>query len=204
MPFLSWEQIIQKHGDKLPHWQQSFGTQFVTFRLGDALPAEKLRLWREERRLWLAAHPQPWDAMTAADYERVFTAKIEAWLDQGMGSCLWREESLRKILQTTLMRFQRDRVLHHAWVIMPNHVHLLFTPRVPVPDLVQAWKAHSAKKVGQGAIWQRNYRDTLIRDVRHFENGLRYIRNNPVEAGLAEAEYTLWVEGSEDQHSVDP
>lgn len=103
-----------------------------------------------------------------------------------------------------LMRFQGDRVLHHAWVIMPNHVHLLFTPRVPVPDLIQAWKAHSAKKVGQGAIWQRNYRDTLIRDVRHFENGLRYIRNNPVEAELAEAEYTFWMEGSEDQHSVDP
>ena len=39
------------------------------------------------------------------------------------------------------MRFQGERVVHHAWVIMPNHVHLLFTPgeRRAVPDLIQGF-----------------------------------------------------------------
>ena len=206
MAFLTWEQAIQKHGDKVPHWQQGQGTQFVTFRLGDALPLSKLRQWREARRVWLEAHPLPWDEATKKQYERVFMGRIEDWLDEGMGSCLWRDGGRRRILEETLMRFQGGRVVHHAWVIMPNHVHLLFTPgeRWAVPDLIQAWKGHSARRIGQGSVWQRNYRDTLIRDAGHFGNVLRYIKNNPVRAQLSDGEYSLRVDGaSEGQHSVD-
>jgi hypothetical protein len=39
--FLNPDGHIQKHGDKLPHWQQGEVMQFVTFRLGDALPSQK-------------------------------------------------------------------------------------------------------------------------------------------------------------------
>ncbi len=52
--FLSWEKEIQRHGDRLPHWQQELGTQFVTFRLGDAMPLSRLRQWQEDLRIWLA------------------------------------------------------------------------------------------------------------------------------------------------------
>lgn len=83
---------------------------------------------------------------------------------------------------------------------MPNHVHLLFTPLSPVDKLMEAWKAQSARLIGIGPIWQRNCRDTIIRDLRHFENVLRHIRNNPVKAKLPEGEYTLW----EGRHSVEP
>jgi hypothetical protein len=44
----------------------------------------------------------------------------------------------------------------------------------------------------QGPIWQRNYRDTLIRDGDHFANAVRYIRKNPVKAKLPEDAFTLW------------
>lgn len=81
---------------------------------------------------------------------------------------------------------------HHSWVIMPNHVHLLFRPVEPIAKLVQAWKSVSAKRMGKGTIWQPNYRDTLIRDGEHFANAVRYIRKNPGKARLREGQFTLW------------
>jgi REP element-mobilizing transposase RayT len=90
------------------------------------------------------------------------------------------------------MRFHGEKVHHHAWVIMPNHVHLLFKPVVPLPKLIEAWKSVSARAIGQGPFWQRNYRDTLIRDGDHFINAVRYIRKNPVKAKLADDAFTLW------------
>lgn len=183
---------IQKHGDQLPHWQQGEAMQFVTFRLGDALPREKLRLWLEQRRVWLTHHPLPWESATEAEYQKEFIWKLERWLDQGAGSCLFRDPSARGILSEVLMKFHGDRVEHHAWVIMPNHVHLLFRPVATLEKLIQAWKSTSARHIGKGRIWQRNYRDTLVRDADHFANAVRYIRRNPIKAKLPANAYTLW------------
>ena len=183
---------IQKHGDKLPHWQQGEAMQFVTFRLGDALPKAKVDRWKEQRRLWLSTYPKPWDRSTEREYNRRFIWKIESWLDLGAGSCLFRDPSIRSHLSESLMRFQGEKVHHQAWVIMPNHVHLLFKPVAPLPKLIEAWKSVSARAIGQGSIWQRNYRDTLIRDGDHFINAVRYIRKNPVKAKLSEDSFTLW------------
>jgi len=166
--------------------------QFVTFRLGDALPAMKIRQWQAERRSWLSTYPKPWDTATEHEYHRRFTWKLESWLDEGCGSCRLREGAAREHLVQALMRFQGERVRHQAWVIMPNHVHLVFHPLVPIAKLVQAWKSVSAAAIGVGPIWQRNYRDTLIRDGDHFIKAVRYLRNNPVKAKLREDEFSLW------------
>lgn len=40
---------IEKHGDTLPHWQQQGATYFITFRLADSVPKEKLDRWILER-----------------------------------------------------------------------------------------------------------------------------------------------------------
>jgi type I restriction enzyme R subunit len=181
---------VAKHGRDLPHWQQGEVMQFVTFRLGDAMPQAKLRRWSEERKAWFEVHPQPWSPEEEKEYHRRFTWKLEGWLDQGEGSCLLKDSVPRKILEEVLMKFQGDRVEHHSWVIMPNHVHLIFTPLVPIEVLIKAWKGTSAHRIGRGSIWQRNYRDTLIRDGEHFANAVKYIRRNP--AGLREGTFTLW------------
>lgn len=190
---------VRKFGEDLPHWQQGVTMQFVTFRLGDALPLSLMRKWRGERDRWMAKHPKPWTNEVRAEYHRVFSAKIEGWLDQGMGSCLFAEAEARQVLEDCLMRFDGERVRHQAWVIMPNHVHVLFSPLVPMEKLIQGWKGHSARLLGKGSIWQRNYRDTLIRDSGHFANVVRYIRRNPVKAKLREGMFTLW----ERRHAVD-
>ncbi len=195
MRFLNPEGGIRKSGDNMPHWQQGDVMQFVTFRLGDSLPKSLLKRWAEQRSLWMAAHPKPWVDEARAEYHRKFSRQFEQWLDQGMGCCLFADPCARKVLADCLMRFEGERVRHQAWVIMPNHVHLLFSPLVPMEKLIQSWKSHSARVLGQGAIWQRDYHDTMIRDDDHFCNVLRYIRRNPRKARLPEGTYTLWERG---------
>jgi REP element-mobilizing transposase RayT len=88
------------------------------------------------------------------------------------------------------MRDQGTRVHHHAWVIMPNHLHLLFTGLTNLENLIKTWKGVSSRKIGQGRIWQKGYRDTMIRDADHFANAVRYIRRNPSK--LRPEHFTLW------------
>jgi REP element-mobilizing transposase RayT len=192
MNFLNWEKEIKVHGDKLPHWQQENAMQFVTFRLADSLPKSLLEQWKSERDIWLGANPKPWNPATESLFHQLFTGKLEQWLDEGMGEYLLRSAQVRDVVQEVLMKFHGQRVIHESWVMMPNHVHLLFTPLVPMSKLIQAWKSVSAQRLARGAIWQRNYRDTMIRDSAHYRNVVRYIRHNPMKVSLAAEEYTLW------------
>lgn len=94
----------QQHGVKLPHWQQDEVIQFVTFRLGDSMPSEKLHLWKQEREVWISHHPEPWTPEIEREYHRLLTWKLETWLDEGHGSCVFTDPTKREILATTLIR----------------------------------------------------------------------------------------------------
>jgi REP element-mobilizing transposase RayT len=190
MTYLDPSDEIRKHGSKLPHWQQGDAMQFVTFRLADSMPAGKLRQWKEEHQTWRKIHPKPWTPKQEAEYHQRFTWKLEGWLDEGAGSCLLKDSANRAFLEECLMCFQGKKVEHHSWIIMPNHLHLIFTPLAPLEKLIQAWKGVSARRIGKGSIWQKDYRDTLIRDGDHFANAVRYIRRNP--AKLQPGTFTLW------------
>ncbi|MEO5914649.1 MAG: transposase [Luteolibacter sp.] len=190
--YLHPDESIEKHGWKLPHWQQGEAMQFVTFRLGDSLPKDKIDHWKTQRDAWKRTWPRPWTPELEKEYHRRFTARLEVWLDQGAGSCLLRDEGNRHLLETVLMFHHGERYEHHAWVIMPNHVHLLFKPLDDIPSLIQTWKSISARRIGSGSIWQANYRDTMIRDGDYFANAVRYIRRNPVKAKLREGNFSLW------------
>jgi REP element-mobilizing transposase RayT len=180
----------QKHGVKLPHWQQDEVTQFVTFRLADSMPRAKLRQWKEALVIWNAQNPEPWTEEIEQEYHRKFTWRLETWLDEGYGTCLFNDPTNRDTLEQVLMHDHEKKAIHHVWVIMPNHVHLLFTPLAPLEKLMQSWKGISARRIAAGSIWQKNYRDTLVRDASHFANAVRYIRRNP--AKLREGTFTLW------------
>jgi putative transposase len=74
---------------------------------------------------------------------------------------------------------------------MPNHVHLLITPRGDVPALLHRLKGSSAResnkllaRTGQ-PFWQSESYDRLVRDAEEFRRIENYILRNPVRAGLA-------------------
>ncbi|RYD20585.1 MAG: hypothetical protein EOP88_14500 [Verrucomicrobiaceae bacterium] len=195
----------RKAGETLPHWQQDHVTYFVTFRLADSLPASMLREWKQERESWLIANPEPWPPEVEMEYHRLFSHRIDQWLDQGEGDCLLADEGNTEIVSGAFGHFDRNRYLVHSWVIMPNHVHLLVSleKSSDLSVVIGSWKRFTATKINrtagsQGPVWQRNYFDRIIRDWDHFMNVARYIRRNPVKGKLHEGRFRLyeaaWVE----------
>src|SRR5208337_3945219 len=78
-----------------------------------------------------------------------------------------------------------------AYVVMPDHLHLLFTPIESVEKSMQLIKggfSFRAKRELQwnGEIWQPGFTDHRIRDEEDWKRHLQYIRSNPLEAGLVE------------------
>jgi len=95
------------------------------------------------------------------------------------------------LVETALLYFDAERYRLHAWVVMPNHVHALFTP-LPAWSLSRilgSWKSYTATEANKmlgtsGQFWQEDYFDRFIRDAEHFEVARNYIEMNPVKASL--------------------
>lgn len=97
------------------------------------------------------------------------------------------------MLLKTLYRHRREsKYLLHAFVLMPEHVHLLLTPAgdVTVEHVVQLIKGSFCHEIGsiigrRRKVWQRGFTDHRIRDRADFETHRTYVHDNPVERGLA-------------------
>ena len=83
----------------------------------------------------------------------------------------------------------------HAAVVMPDHVHLLLTPRadengtVSIPEIMHAIKSTSAHRINKylgrrGRIWQEESFDRAMREVENTRGKIEYMLGNPVRAGL--------------------
>jgi putative transposase len=168
--FLGWHQR-----GYLPHYDAPWVTQIITLRLVDSLPASR----RAE-----------WEAMLKIENHRERRKRMESYLDRGLGECWLRQPAIAELTEGALRFFDGERYRLGAWVVMPNHVHLLLEVwDVPLSELVKSWKDFAAKKANkllqrQGAFWEREYMDTLIEDEEHRQTAVRYIENNPTKAKL--------------------
>lgn len=197
--FLNPYDVIQTHGSSLPHWQQGSSFVFVTWRLADSLPLQQLREWKNERAIWLTKYPLPWDLATWKCYSERFPERMEAWLDRGLGACLLREPGVREIVSGAFTHFDSERYTLCSYVLMPNHVHVLFQPREGncLQDILHSWKSYTSKEIqkltgGRGQLWQEGYWDRLIRSPQHLDRCIRYVRENPLKARLANDDYSYW------------
>nr|MBC8525198.1 HsdR family type I site-specific deoxyribonuclease [Chlorobium phaeobacteroides] len=188
--FLDPEREIGMTQHRLPHWQQGDVWVFVTWRLADSLPQSKLEEWKEEREIWLSNHPEPWDEKTEEEYHERFSRQIDEWLDQGSGSCLLREPAYAQIVANALRHFDGERYQLASFVVMPNHVHVLFCPSGThsLAGILKSWKGFSAREINKrsgktGSFWQEEYWDRLIRSEKHFFRVAKYIRENPIKGG---------------------
>jgi len=148
----------------LPHINFPGAIQFVTFRLIDSLPAKLINA----------------------------NVKIrELSLDQCYGSCILKYPNLAAIIEAELLKYAGIDYILHAYVIMPNHVHVMITviSKKYLWQITKQWKGNSAFKINQlreknGSIWQKESFDHYIRDNFYFLKTKRYIELNPVKAGL--------------------
>jgi REP element-mobilizing transposase RayT len=84
-----------------------------------------------------------------------------------------------------------ERYVLDAYVIMPDHVHVLMMPSMgwSLAKILQSIKGFTAREINKvlgrkGSFWQDESFDHLIRDEMDWQDKFNYIHDNPVEAGL--------------------
>ena len=88
---------------------------------------------------------------------------------------------------------QQEKFSLHAFVIMPDHIHVILTlsEGVTIERSVQYLKGsfsfRAKREIGiEHRIWQPKYYDRRVRDQEECAAVLRYLEQNPVKRGLAE------------------
>jgi putative transposase len=160
----------------LPHRDEPGLTQFVTIRLTDSFP-ESLR--------------SEWEHLWKIEDDQQRRAELETYLDRGRGQCFLRQPAIAGIVEDAVRFFHEERYVLRAWMVMPNHVHVLFKIDVkPMAEILESWKKYTSQKANRilgrrGAFWQADYWDTYMRGERHELETRKYIESNPVKAGLS-------------------
>ncbi|MGA8493068.1 MAG: transposase [Terriglobales bacterium] len=104
---------------------------------------------------------------------------------------LFRNEPWAKLLIATLYHYSGSAYLLHEFVIMPDHIHLLITPRTSLEKAAQFIKGgfsyRANKELGSNMeIWQKGFQDQRIRDAADSVVHVNYVRQNPVRENLCE------------------
>jgi putative transposase len=101
------------------------------------------------------------------------------------------EPYVRLFLKTLYGYRRQGRFELHAFVVMPEHVHLLLTPAPDVTlersiQFIKGGYSHAfAVELGRkGEVWQRGFTEHRIRDAADFDLHRNYIHENPVKRGL--------------------
>ena len=133
----------------LPHWKQYDVIYFVTFRLYDSLPQDKLKEWKQEKDKWNSIHCKPLSLEEKKEYHRLFTARMNKWFDNNYGSCVLKLADVKRLVENALGKFHNVRYSLDEYIIMPNHVHVLVQPfeKYSLSDIVHSWKSFTAHEI---------------------------------------------------------
>jgi putative transposase len=102
---------------------------------------------------------------------------------------------------------EKKRFELHAFVVMPDHVHLLLTPAfdIPLEKAVQFIKGgFSFKLKSKMDVWERGYDNRRITDALHFDVSKRYIEENPVRARMVTSQGEFPFSSCAKPEMVDP
>lgn len=177
----------------LPHHDDNSKIQHVSVHLADSLPASAV----EAIELSIARLPE-----SRRKTER--RKRLHALVHAGHGSCILKVPTLAARMEECLLHFDGNRYDVHAWVIMPNHFHVLFQTKEgwAINKILSSWKKYSARRIKDyvrnhretnvtlqafdlnEAVWHPEYWDRFIRDESHYAQVIHYIHQNPVVSGL--------------------
>jgi REP element-mobilizing transposase RayT len=177
----------------LPHREAEHPIYFVTFRLADSLPRELVARFRKERDASEKATATGRSGADSAHLRelRSLLRRAERCLDSGLGECHMRDSRIAKIVADAIQHFRGTRYEVLAWCVMPNHVHVVFSPlgENRLEGILHSWKSFSALTANRllrrrGPFWQREYFDHLVRNEGSLLKIIRYVKENPQKAGL--------------------
>jgi putative transposase len=102
------------------------------------------------------------------------------------------DRSARLFIDVLYRYRSQKKYLLHAFVVMPDHFHLLITlsREITIEQAVQFIKGGFAFRAGRelgfrAPVWQRGFSEVRVYDSEHFIRVREYIAQNPVRRGLA-------------------
>ena len=160
---------------RLPHVYPEGKPLFLTWHLHGSLPH--------------ALYPPP---------AELSSGKAFVWIDRYLdttrtGPAFLARPAVAQIIVEGIERGERELRHYdlHAFVVMPNHVHLLLTPCVDLGRFLQSLKGFTAREANKllrrtgEPFWQHESYDHWVRNGRELERIRAYVEENPVKAGLA-------------------
>jgi putative transposase len=171
--------VVAYYRRNLPHWIPEGKALFITWLLFGSLPRSPES--PEEKHLPISAN---------AEFLR-----RDAILDRADLGPLWLKDP--RVAGCVIEKLWKGyEELHHyelhAYTAMPNHVHVLLTPKVELRKLMKSLKGATARaannilnRVGR-PFWQDESFDHWVRNKTEFAEIRNYIEHNPVTAGLVE------------------
>jgi 5-methyltetrahydrofolate--homocysteine methyltransferase len=192
--------IRKEKWGSLPHWYREGATYAVTFRLEDTLPKSVLVAYaKEKEELDKRIEQADKDGEDGLSWDlhrqqhQLYRDRIEKVLDEGMGECWMKDERVAVILADAIKHFAGERYDLGAWCVMSNHVHIILSPREgeSLADILHSIKRFSEREANkvlgrEGAFWQKESYDHIIRDVEDYANQRSYVLRNPESAGLVD------------------
>ncbi|PWT98527.1 MAG: hypothetical protein C5B51_28955 [Terriglobia bacterium] len=162
---------------RLPHYHPDHAYLFLTWRLWGTLPAKVEA------------------ARVPATAGHAFVAQDRALDGHCPGPAWLRDPRIANLVAHAIVIGESERHFYElcAWVVMPNHVHLLILPQVSVAVLMRWLKGSTARaanrildRTGQ-RFWQDESWDHYLRNSDQLNRSIAYIEGNPVSAGLADS-----------------
>lgn len=98
------------------------------------------------------------------------------------------EQNAELLLHILQDNRQKGRFQLHAYVIMPDHIHLLLTPaeNVSIEKAMQYVKGSFSFQLKSAFdIWERSFKEHRIKNEQDYLHHLHYIEQNPVRANLS-------------------
>jgi putative transposase len=167
---------------RLPHFHPDDSWVFLTWRLWGSLPAKEDSI----------IYSTPGHAFVARDRILDRRATGPRWL---------LDPRVADLVAEAILIGADERHFYQlgAWVVMPNHSHLLILPLVPIPVLMRWLKGSTARSANRilgrtgHPFWQDESWDHYLRRSAQFDRTKAYTEHNPVSAGLAiSAECWRW------------
>ena len=97
------------------------------------------------------------------------------------------EREAEIVVSTILDSSTRKEMALYAYVVMPNHMHILVRSMISgISKVMQLIKRRSSRQVNEGNFWQKGFFDFGILTEEKFREKFNYIHFNPVKCGLVE------------------
>lgn len=194
-------QTISFRRRNLPHWRVAGRSYFVTFRLHGTIPADIVTELKERRKEIIKNGSEK----EIIENQRYEFLKIEKILDVNHSS---QNHLMNRQIAGIVLDYFAEVEVKFGWrfpaiVVMPNHVHCLCCGESATDNLdvmLRKLKGYTAFKANEilerrgKPFWASESFDHWCRNFQKEESVKKYIRNNPVKAGLvAKAEDWPWL-----------